>query len=135
MQSKKKVVTLLAGGVATLALAGGGLKVWAEQGGKGEAGEVEITLTASQLKAATAAALAVKQGKVLETEAESEGGKTHCDVQILAADGKTYEVGVDVASHKVASVEADNNKDDHDDGKNDDHDGETNDDAGGVDKD
>ena len=135
MQSKKKVVTLLAGGAAVVAMAGGGLKAWAEQGEKGEAGEVKITLSAAQLKVATAAALKAKPGKVVETEAEMENGKTMCDVQILAADGKTYEVGVDVASGKVVSVEADNDKDDHDGGKDNEQEGETDDDAGGVDKD
>lgn len=127
MQSKKKGMALLAGGVAALTIAGGGLKAWAEQTDKNEGKEEKITLTAAQLKAATAAALKAKPGKVVETEAEVEGGKTMCDVKILAADGKTYEVGVDVATNKVTSVEEDNDKEDED--------GETDDDAGGVDKD
>ena len=133
MQNKKKIMALLAGSVATLALAGGGLKAWAEQGEKGEAGETKITLTAVQLKAVIATALKAKPGKVLKTEAESEDGRTKCDVLILAADGKTYEVGVDVASNKVVSVEEDNDKDEHE-GEGDEQDGETDDDAGGADK-
>lgn len=104
MQSKKTVVAILAGSVASLALAGGGIKAWAEQG---EQSEAKVTLNAAQIKAATAAALASKPGKVLETEAEVEKGKTLCDVKIQAADGKTYEVSVDVATNKVVSVEED----------------------------
>lgn len=107
MQSKKTVVAILAGSMASLALAGGGLKAWAEQGEQGEAGETKVTLNAAQIKAATTAALESKPGKVIETEAEVEKGKTLCDVKIQAADGKTYEVSVDVATNKVVSVEED----------------------------
>lgn len=120
MQIKKQAVALAVGGLMALTMTGGGMKAWAEKGEKGEDKEVKITLPAAQLKAATAAALAAKPGKVLETEAEVEGGKTQCEVKIQAADGKTYEVIVDVASNKVVKVGLDDDdKDDEDEGEQD----------------
>ena len=102
---KRKLVTLIASGALMLAVAGGSLRSWAEAG---EANEVKITLPKAQLKKLTATALKAKPGKVVETEVETEDGKTHCDVKILAADGKTYEVEVDVATNKVTAIEEDN---------------------------
>lgn len=122
MQNRKRVVAMLAGGVAALALTGGGLKAWAEHGEKGEGTEAKIALPAAQIIASIRTAVAAKPGHVLEVEAESEKGKTHCDVKVVGNDGKTYEVGVDVASNKAVSVELDDDKDDEQDGEKDDDD-------------
>ncbi len=108
---KKKLATLIASGALMLGIAGGSLKTWAAPVAAGEAKEVKevkVTLPKAQLKKLTATALKAKPGKVVETEVESEGGKTHCDVKILAADGKIYEVDVDVATNKVIAIEEDN---------------------------
>ena len=107
---KKKLVTLVASGALMLGIAGGSLKAWGEAGEQGEAKEAKVTLPKAQLKKLTATALKAKPGKVVETEVETEGGKTHCDVVILAADGKKYEVEVDVATNKVVAIEEDNDK-------------------------
>jgi len=45
---------------------------------------------------------------VRAVEAESEGDKVLCEVEILAQDGKTYEIEVDVATNAVTEVEEDN---------------------------
>ena len=48
-------------------------------------------------------------------EAENEGGKITCEVEILAPDGKTYEVEMDVATNKVIEIEVDDDSDDEED--------------------
>lgn len=117
MQNKKRVVVLAAGGLATLAMVGGGLKVWADQGEKDDGEEARIALPAEQLIASIRTAVAAKPGQVLEFEGESEKGKTHCEVKVVAADGKTYEVDVDVAANKAVSVELDDEDGAADDGE------------------
>ncbi len=62
-------------------------------------------------------AVAAKPGNVRAVEVENEGGKTICEVEILAQDGKTYEVEVDVATNTVVEVEADNDIDEDEDNK------------------
>lgn len=109
MQSKKRFVAIAACGLATVALMGGGLKAWAENGGKGETEEAKVTLSKAQLDASIKTALKAKPGKVVETEAESEKGKTICEVKILAAEGKTYKVEVDVAANRVIEIEEEDN--------------------------
>ncbi len=106
MQHQKRVIGFLACSVA-LAAASGGWKVYAGENekGKGEAAETKVALPAEQIIASIRTAVAAKPGRVLEFEAEIEDGKTHCDVKVLAADGKTYEVEVDVASNKATEVE------------------------------
>ncbi len=116
---KKKFATLIACGALMLAVTGGSLKTWAAPNESGEAKETKVTLPKAQLKKLKQTALKAKPGKVVETEVETENGKTHCDVKILAADGKTYEVEVDVATNKVVAIEEDNDADEHE-GKDDD---------------
>jgi len=111
---------MVAGGVAALAIAGGGLKAWAEQNEKGVAGETKIALSAEQVIASVRTAVATKPGNVLEVEAEREAGKVRCDVKVLGNDGKTYEIGVNVATNKATSVALDNNRDDDREGADDD---------------
>ena len=119
----KKIASILASGALAMVIAGGSLKAWGEQEDK-DSNEVKIALPADQLIASIRTAVAAKPGRVLETEAESEGGKTHCDVIVLGNDGKTYEVEVDIATNKVSEVELKTGKDDDNDeheGKDDDH--------------
>lgn len=110
MQNKKRLVTVVACGLGIVALMGGSLKAWAEKNEAGETEERKVALPAEQVIASIRTAVAAKPGRVLEVDAESENGKTVCDVKILAADGKTYEVGVDVASNKAGTVELDNDE-------------------------
>ncbi|MDQ3815663.1 MAG: hypothetical protein M3347_17250 [Armatimonadota bacterium] len=120
MQRKQRVVALVAGGLTTLAMAGGGLKVWAEQGQKDEGQEAKIALPAEQVIASIRTAVAAKPGRVMEVEAEREKGTAYCEVKVLADDGKTYEVAVDVAANKAVEVELDNDKDDDEDAEHED---------------
>lgn len=91
--------------VLSVTIAAGGMRAWADKAEAGESPEVKITLPKAQLDASIQTALKAKPGKVVETEAEVENGKTVCEVSILAADGKTYEVEVDVAANKVIEIE------------------------------
>ncbi|MDQ3753901.1 MAG: hypothetical protein M3371_04125 [Acidobacteriota bacterium] len=63
-------------------------------------------------------AVAAKPGNVREVEIENEGDKTLCEVEILAQDGKTYEVEIDVATNTVVEVETDDDADEDEDDKN-----------------
>lgn len=100
MQNKKRV--MVAGALFALIASGAGLKVWAEDK---EDDDVQIALPAEQVIASIRTAVAAKPGNVLEIEAEKEAGKTVCGVVIQTADGKTYEVEIDVAANKVLEIE------------------------------
>jgi uncharacterized membrane protein YkoI len=107
MQNRKRLA--LAGALFALLASGAGLKAWAEER---EDDDVQIALPAEQVIASIRTAVAAKPGNVLEIEAESEAGKTVCGVVIQAADGKTYEVEIDVAANKVLEIELEDGKDD-----------------------
>ena len=62
-------------------------------------------LTAEQAVACIKSAVAAKAGNVRELEAKVESNKTVCEVEIIASDGKKFEIYVDVASGKVLRVE------------------------------
>jgi ABC-type Na+ efflux pump permease subunit len=76
---------------------------------KDEPGEKEsrAVLTAEQVIASVKTAVAAKPGGVREVEAENEGEKLVCEVEIVAPDGKTYEIEVDVKTNSVIEVEED----------------------------
>lgn len=120
MERNKRVVAGVAGGLLALTIAGSGVRAWAGKSAGGEEKEVKVTLSKAQLDASIKTALKAKPGKVLETEAEIENGKTLCEVKILAADGKTYEVEVDVAANKVLEVELDDDGNEESDEADDD---------------
>ena len=105
MQNKKRIATLVLGGLVTLAMTGGALKA-ADQDDHDE-DETKIALPAEQIIASVRTAIASKPGRILAVEGESEKGQTLCEVEIVADDGKTYEVAVDVATNKAISVELD----------------------------
>ena len=94
--------------------AGGGLKVWAEQDEKQEGEDTATALPAEQVIASIRTAVAAKPGRVLKVEAESEDGKTLCEVEVLAENGKTYEVEVDVVTNKALAVELEDAPEDDD---------------------
>src|SRR5688500_3924396 len=99
---KRPGALVLGGSLLALVLAAGGLGMRAE--GRG-ARESKASISADQLIACVRTAVAAKPGNVRAVEAESEGDKLLCEVEILAQDGKTYEVEVDVASNTVVEVE------------------------------
>jgi hypothetical protein len=117
MQSgTKRIVGLTLCCLVALALAGGGFWMTAEgQGAK----KAKPTISAEQAITSIRTAIAAKAGDLRGIEAENEGGKTFCEVEILAQDGNTYEVLVDVATNTVAKVEVDDDDDDDDDDEDD----------------
>ena len=110
MYNKTRVGALVVGALIALVVTGSTFKARAED----EAGEIKVALPVEQAIASIRTAVTAKPGRVLEVEAERENGKTLCEVKVLANDGKTYEVEVDVATNKVVEVELD------DDSKSDD---------------
>ena len=113
MQNRtKRILGSILGCLVVLALAAGGFRINAEgQGTK----ETKVGISAEQVIASIRTAIAAKPGNVRAVEAENENGKTFCEVEVLAQDGKTYEVKVDVTSNTVVEVEADDDDDDEDD--------------------
>lgn len=101
----KKSALLGAGGAFALLGSVTGLALAQNQNEK----DAEVGVPAATMVRAINAAVAAKAGDVtkVEAETETEGGKTMVDVEVLAKDGKTYEVGVEAASGKVVSVEMD----------------------------
>ena len=88
------------------ALAVSGLAAGIAFAGSGAA-ETEVALPAATVTRAINAAVAAKAGNVAGVEMETENGVTHVDVEIAAADGKKYEVGVNAATGKVMAVALD----------------------------
>ncbi len=98
--------------LVTLALAAGVYGVKAE--GQ-DAKEAKAAIPAEQIIVSVRTAIAARPGNVRAVEAENEAGKTICEVEILAQDGKTYEVAVDIATNTVVKVEADDDDDEDED--------------------
>ncbi len=110
MRSKAKRTTgLILGCSVALAFGGFGIKA----GGQGTKA-TKVAIPAEQVIASIKTAIAAKPGGVRAVEIENEGGKSICEVEILASDGKTYEVEVDVATNTVVEVETDDDEDDDD---------------------
>ena len=106
MQSRtKRIIVSVSGCSAALALAVGlsGMRAAGKIAAEGKA-----AVPAEQLIASVRTAVAAKPGDVRAVDVESEGGKTLCEVEIRAQDGKTYEVEVDVATNAVIEIEEDN---------------------------
>ncbi len=110
MQSRtNRIVGLALGCLVALEIVVGGFGIKAE----GQAAkDTKAAVSAEQVIASVRTAVAVKPGNVRAVEMENEGGKTICEVEILAQDGKAYEVEVDVATNKVIEVEAEDDDDD-----------------------
>ena len=96
-----KTALLSAGGVIALSA----LAVTVAFAG-GDDAETEVALPAPTIIRAINAAVAAKPGDIKGVEAESEGGVTKVEVEIVAADGKEYEVSVDAKTGKVLEVES-----------------------------
>ncbi len=113
MQSRTKRIlgSTLGCLVALAALAVGGFGLKADgQGGN----ERNVAVPAEQVIASIRTAIAARPGNVRAIETETEAGKTICEVEILAQDGRTYEVEVDVATNTVIEVDDDNDEDNED---------------------
>jgi uncharacterized membrane protein YkoI len=108
----KQIIGSVLGCLLGLALAVGGLGMKAE----GQGAEAEVAIPAEQVIASIKTAVAAKPGNVRAVQVENEGGKTLCEVKIVALDVKTYEVEVDVATNTVVKVDDDN--DENEDDKN-----------------
>lgn len=105
MKSKtKRIAGSILGCLFALALAVGIVVTTAEGQDKEE---TRAAIPAEQVIASIRTAIAAKPGDVRSLEAETKGGKTICELEILAQDGKTYEVAVDVATNMVIKAEAD----------------------------
>ena len=89
---------------ATLAVLGAVTSIATAQG---DDEEIKVALPAATMISAINAAVAAQPGNVAEVEAESEDGVTKVEVEIVAADGKRYEVDVSAQTGKVIAVEAD----------------------------
>lgn len=114
MQSRIKRIAGLVS-VFLIALALGVVAYGIEAEGQ-DAKKAKPAITADEMIASVRTAIAAKPGNLLGVEVEKEVGKTICEVEILTADGKIYEVEVDIASNAVVEVELeDNNEEDEDD--------------------
>jgi len=112
-RTKRVIGSILGCSVAlALAVVGFGIKA-----GRQGAEEAKAALPVEQVIASITTAVAAKPGNVRAVEAETEGGKTLCEVEILAQDGQTYEVKVDVATNTVAAVEEEDDDDEAEDEK------------------
>jgi uncharacterized membrane protein YkoI len=107
---KRRLVGLVFGCLAALVLAAGALGMRAA--GQ-SAAQPKAAISADQAVACVRTAVAAKPGDVRAVEAEREGGKLVCEVEVLAQDGKTYEVVVDTATGAVIEVESDDEDDDN----------------------
>ena len=102
---RKQLGGLLLGCLIALTMAVSGLVVSARSQGAKDSG---AAISADQVIACIRTAVAAKPGDVRAMEAENEGGKVICEVEVVAQDGKTYEVEVDVASNTATEVEEEN---------------------------
>ena len=73
----------------------------------GDGGETKVALPAVTVTRAINAAVAAKAGNVAGVEMENEKGIIKVEVEIVATDGKNYEVGVNADTGQVIAVEAD----------------------------
>jgi uncharacterized membrane protein YkoI len=101
MSIRKRAERVLAGVVAIITAAGGGLTVSAQMTSR------HTTLTAEQAIACIRTAGAAKPGLVKEVEAEDEKGGRVCEVDIVAENGQEYKVYVDVSTDKVLKIKED----------------------------
>ena len=79
--------------------------------------KAKAAIPADQVIASIRTAIAAKPGNLVGVEVETEAGRTLCEVEILASDGKTYEVDVDVASNTLVEVELEDDDDEDEDDK------------------
>ena len=107
MQNRNRhIVCLLGCFVAfSMTVVGFGIKA------RGKTKETKVAIPAEQVITSIRTAIAAKPGNVLKVDAEKVSGKTICEVEILAQDGKSYDVEVDVATNTVIEVEVDDDKD------------------------
>jgi uncharacterized membrane protein YkoI len=78
---------------------------------RGKAKAAKVGIPAEQVISSIRTAIVAKPGSIVEIETDKEVGRTICEIEILAADGKTYEVAVDVLTNTVVEVEEDDDND------------------------
>ena len=110
----KLIVGSMIACVIVLELASGALGMKANSRGDQQP---KISITAEQAIESIRTAIAAKAGNVRAVDLEDEDGKIMCEVKILAAGGKVYEVEVDVATNTVVEVEEDDDNDEDEDDK------------------
>ncbi|MEW6733211.1 MAG: PepSY domain-containing protein [Acidobacteriota bacterium] len=71
----------------------------------------QAAISSEQAIQAIRTATTAKPGNVHAMEIEHEADKTICEVAIIAHDGKSYEVEVDIATNTVIEIEEDDNED------------------------
>jgi uncharacterized membrane protein YkoI len=103
-----RIIGLILGCLIAIALSTGGFRITAERPGDQD---TKQAISADQMIAAIKTATTAKPGNVREVEVTKEGDKTICEVEILAQDGKAYDVKVDVATNSVIKVEEDKDND------------------------
>ena len=80
----------------------------------------KTAITTEQVITSIRTATAAKPGKVFAVDVENEANKIVCLVSVVAQDGKTYDVEVDVATNKVMKIDEANDDDmDNDDDEDD----------------
>ena len=100
----KQIVGSMLGCLAAPALVLSGFWIKAEgQSTK----QSQAAAPAEQVIIAIRTATVAKPGNVRAVEVENEAGRTICEVAIVAEDGKSYEVEVDVATDTVVEIEGD----------------------------
>jgi uncharacterized protein YpmB len=102
------IIGLIVGFLIAVALSTGGFRITAE--GPGDQ-DTKMAITADQMIAAIKTATTTKPGMIQEVELDKEGDKIICEVEVLAQDGKVYDVRIDVATNTVIKVEEDKDND------------------------
>jgi uncharacterized membrane protein YkoI len=105
MKQRKQLGGLVTGCLIVLTLA---VSVWIASAWSQNAKDSRAAVSADQAIACVRTAVTAKAGDVRSMEVDNEDGKLICEMEILAQDGKSYEVEVDVASNTVTDVEEDN---------------------------
>ncbi len=102
------IIGLIFGCLVAVALSTGGLRITADVSGNQD---TKMAISADQMIAAIKTATTAKPGNIQEVELDKEGDKIICEVEVLAQDGKVYDVRVDVATNTVIKVEEDKDND------------------------
>ncbi|RYX86360.1 hypothetical protein EON83_01435 [bacterium] len=107
MRSDTKAFLWTQGTLAVLLCASGSIPLTLAK-----AQEPHVTLPTTQLVQAIHAASSAKVGSIAQVEVEHQKGQTTVGVEILATDGKKYDVSVDASTAKVLSTKIDTADDD-----------------------
>lgn len=101
-ETPRKTKFIAGAGLGALVLCGLGAGVLFAQADEADS---NVGITPAQATAAMQAAVAAQPGLIEELDVEREGNQTVCEVSVLAANGKDYDVVVNVNTNKVLRVE------------------------------